>query len=346
MDSDLIFYLIGLLVILGAGAYFIKQKNKKKSSRRGRVGTGRKSEEAKPVPEPPKSMPEVPKPASELERPVPEPPKPVPKPPQIVVETPKPISEPIKPVPKLTKPVPEPSKPVIEPPKPTPELSKPVTEPAKPVASEPVQPKAPKTVPLALNFNIAEPADPIITDDMEINKAVLKAVADVSEMRKYLQSSNHKDAEIFNKKLQQFEKDINRKLINKIDKFDYDDDEISNALSGQLLKVVSSSLLPLARSIYLSEPSDIEFYSGLLKLYNAHLSKCGIYTYNVEPGRKYTNEERELMEFIFIKTTDKSLDGIIKEVERLPYMMKYFDEDGNVQDSYVEGSMMVWKYEG
>lgn len=307
------FILVIILLVAIAFVLYSRNKRKRRISRRQAAST-RPRLQAKPQPKP-----VLPKPKAEpeplpQEQPEPEPPKP-----QLKLE-PEPKPEPQQ-APKPQKPEPEPQRPPQPEPKP---------QPAEKISIE--------------EFFMEEEGKIAFTNDLEQARTQLQSLADVSAMMRIIEASDYEHKDAYAKKLQQYSKDLQKKLLDNLEDLAEEPEEISYNITSSFVKIIQRSLMKLLRPIYLSNSRDVAFNRAFLQELKAYLARCGFGTMNIAPGSRCDDRALEAMNIFFTDTADKAKDRLITEVEQLPYIIRYLDEDGEPVISILDGTMAVLRY--
>jgi len=179
-------------------------------------------------------------------------------------------------------------------------------------------------------------------DRKQIPAQITKAL-NVDAIKKFL--VDH-DSEISKK----FQRLINthcnavKNLLNKLKLNELDDDELSETVTAKYFKlfhqmIFDNILVAVKRGLNDSD----DFYRSFLPELNAYLEQCGFYTVNATSGRKAEDADYENMSPQIIETSDKSLDKVIKDIERLPYRINYLDEFGEKNFFQYNGVMILYK---
>jgi len=132
------------------------------------------------------------------------------------------------------------------------------------------------------------------------------------------------------------------------DKFDFagcDEDELSESITEKFFKIISEKLLDNIMVAIYRGGRDAVGYRAFLQSMNRYLSKHGIYTMNIKPGSPAEGEMFANIEPpLFKSTANAAEDGKIAEVELLPYVMSYEDDDGNIETVHKRGRIICLKY--
>ena len=169
----------------------------------------------------------------------------------------------------------------------------------------------------------------------------IKSAMNIDEIKNFLHNSGHPQKNIF---LRNFEKHVSylQKMLNKLNLKNYDDATISEEVTEKYFKVFQPTLLDnVAVSIYRGLDKEPQFYGEFLNLFNAYLQRCGLYTRKVTPDIKAVDSDYEDMKPIPRVVQDFAQDKMILEVQQLPYYINYLDDEGNVQNLFHDGKMIV-----
>ncbi len=214
----------------------------------------------------------------------------------------------------------------------------PSTEIEPPAQVEPQEIEPPEKI-----FYLPERKDVFIPNDRKQILKQIKAALSTGDIEKYLAANppetSKKFQELFADHLRNAKKFVDKLKLNNLD-----DSELSEAVTANYFKlfhkiIFDNVLIAIKRGLTGSE----KFYSGLLAKVNEYLARCGIYTVNTTSGRKAQSEDYENMSPQTLKTDDKTLNGTITEIERLPYRINYIDEFGEQKFLQYAGVMNVYK---
>lgn len=175
-------------------------------------------------------------------------------------------------------------------------------------------------------------------------KAKLNSISDISSLMKVISDSDYEHKDIYEKKVKQYQKDFQQKLLEKIDDFEDDEEELSYNITGKFIKIMKLTLMKLLRSIRFSNPQDVEFNRSFLKELKLYMAKCGFSTIDIMPNTICDDNAIEVMQILFQDTDDADKDRLITDVEQLPYVMYYYDDDGNKTAAILDGTMAVLRY--
>jgi DNA repair exonuclease SbcCD ATPase subunit len=175
-------------------------------------------------------------------------------------------------------------------------------------------------------------------------KAKLNSISDISSLMKVISDSDYEHKDIYEKKVKQYQKDFQQKLLDKIDDFEDDEEELSYNVTSKFIKIMKLTLMKLLRSIRFANPHDVEFNRSFLKELKLYMAKCGFSTIDIMPNTICDDNAIEVMQILFQDTDDADKDRLITDVEQLPYVMYYYDDDGNKTAAILDGTMAVLRY--
>lgn len=184
----------------------------------------------------------------------------------------------------------------------------------------------------------------IAGNPIEINTR-LQQTLDMAAIEEFLRQSDYDKKELFIKNIEKYQKNL-RRFVERIKLDEYDEDSLSEDVTVKFWGIVSKNLLANTMvAVYRGQEENPEFYGPFLQQLNAYLSRCGVYTRDVVPGNSFTEKELDDMAIIPKNTLNKGDDGIIDEVEQLPYYMDYYNDDGDKESLQCDGKMVVLKYQ-
>lgn len=175
-------------------------------------------------------------------------------------------------------------------------------------------------------------------------KEKLSSISDISSLMKVISDSDYEHKDIYEKKVKQYQKDFQQKLLEKIDDFEDDEEELSYNVTSKFIKIMKLTLMKLLRSIRFANPQDVEFNRSFLKELKLYMAKCGFSTIDIMPNTICDDNAIEVMQILFQDTDDADKDRLITDVEQLPYVMYYYDDDGNKTAAILDGTMAVLRY--
>ena len=126
------------------------------------------------------------------------------------------------------------------------------------------------------------------------------------------------------------------KILKNLEK--YDSDEISEKAAGMYFYSLKN-IFDWLHSLYRGRDD-----SWRIPEINSYLSEMGVWSELILPGHVMSDRELEMMNIVYI-TANAGKSGIIEDVERLPYFIRFIDEDGRKDTLCSEGRMTVYKEE-
>ena len=100
-----------------------------------------------------------------------------------------------------------------------------------------------------------------------------------------------------------------------------------------------------ARQIFghISEEESQQYCIEFLDIFNRYLSDIGIYTYNdCIQGNPMSDEDYNYYEVEAVYVSNPSLDGVVKKLECLPYLMNYIDYRGKICSLCLSGQLTAY----
>ena len=235
-----------------------------------------------------------------------------------------------------------------------PQLSAPSPQPVR-KASAPSVPQLPAVPrpsgnrPWIASFSLSKPSSQrafFHGDGMTVKSRLMSSIHEVDGLRAYLSQLpiDEPARTSFWKNLSSC-KDALVKLYNKFDFAGCDPEELSEDVTEKFFEIIKDNLLDnVVVAIYRGGQAAAGYEQLLLNV-NRWLSDCCIYTQSIEPGMAVRDIPANLIEPPLFKRTSKaSEDGMIDEVELLPYFMVYEDEDGNPDCLRTRGRIICLKY--
>ena len=232
-------------------------------------------------------------------------------------------------------------------PKPTFKIVSPIQKPIEKSTEKSIE--KPIEKPWITSFEISEPRKPVAFfrgDAITIKNELSRSIQDLDSLITYV-----KQSQITDPARQSFIKNLGwcldalSKLYDKFNFQKYDLDELSEEITNRFFKIIGEILLDnIMIGIYRGGKNSVGYEQFLQKL-NQYLSNCGIYTHEILPGEMV---EGDLLDDIdppiSKKTSIKSDDGKVGEVELLPYFMTYEDGDGDLDTFQKRGRIIILKY--
>ena len=211
---------------------------------------------------------------------------------------------------------------------------------------EPTIEPAPEPTPeptIEEKFFLPEQQDTFFNNERTKISAQLKQALNASDIEKYLATNPSEESKKLQKSLTNHLRDVKR-FVDKLKLTDINNEELSEVVTAKYFKlfhriIFNNMLVAINRGVKSSD----EFYLGLLDKVNEYLSRCGIYTVNLKSGIKAEAEDYESIKPKTLKTDDKTLSGIISEIERLPYRINYLDRFGEKKFLQYAGAASIYK---
>lgn len=200
-------------------------------------------------------------------------------------------------------------------------------------------------------FSILCHEERYLINDVEMIQNYLDSLKNVETLKSVIKESNLSDANFYISILDSYKKQIDKidvkSLITK-----YDEDEYAENFVSAVVKPLRDSLFSnLAVSLYRSlkfasnegNDSDVNKVITVVKAFNKYLEDCNIYTRTPKVGSKPQHDDLDQMDAVQCETDKKSNKGIIFEVERLPYFLRYVDGDCEITPKCIKGKFFVYK---
>lgn len=230
-----------------------------------------------------------------------------------------------------------------------------IVSPIKTTVEKPVEKSTEKSIekpiekPWITSFEISEPRKPVAFfrgDAISIKNKLSRSIQDLDSLIAYV-----KQSQITDPAKQSFIKNLGwcmdalSKLYDKFNFQKYDPEELSEEATNRFFKIISENLLDnIMIGIYRGGKDSVGYEQFLQKL-NRYLSNCGIYTHKILPGELVEGDLlSDIDPPISKKTSIKSDDGKVGEVELLPYFMTYEDGDGDLDSFQHRGRIIILKY--
>ena len=167
----------------------------------------------------------------------------------------------------------------------------------------------------------------------------------VQDILKFLRGNNKEINRKFQKLINNHANSA-KTFINKLKINNFDDKNLSESITPKyfnLFKQVIFDNVMIAISRGIKEDKNKEFYTEFLRIVNAYLAQCGIYTQNLKSGSKISDEDLENMTVQTMKTDDAEKTNLIMEIERLPYRINYINELNEQKYLQHNGLMKIFK---
>ena len=179
-------------------------------------------------------------------------------------------------------------------------------------------------------------------DRAAIPAKILQA-ADVSDLQNFLSASDDEAGKKFQRLIENHANLANNFNV-RMNLDELSDDELSEAVTAKYFKVFQQVIFDnILLAINRGLDENPVFYFEFLRRVNDYLSRCGIYTADAKSGVKVSDEDYQNMTPQIRKTADNSLDGVILEIERLPYRINYLNEFGEQKFLQYNGIMTIGK---
>lgn len=196
-------------------------------------------------------------------------------------------------------------------------------------------------------FNLNKTDDIFLGNDISMITSKLEKAMNVSGIIEVLGDIELENREVFIKLFNKYQKNL-KKLIDNLEIDEEDEDIIFEKITEKFLDILKRDILDnVLIAIYRSMKNNNqkELYEKLLIKINEYLISCSIYTRYIVPNRKYTELDLKDMEPLAKKTDKQEKDGLIDEVERLPYYINYVNEDKETDCLCIDGKFIVLKYD-
>ena len=125
------------------------------------------------------------------------------------------------------------------------------------------------------------------------------------------------------------------------------EEDLSDKISETVFKVMEKKIfnnlmIALYRGICFVKS---EANLSVINCINNYLSRCGIYTKMVRRGEIVNRDNQGYITINpqFELTNDADKNNIISEVEKLPYFMDFYDEDGELDTYQSNGKVVIFK---
>ena len=181
----------------------------------------------------------------------------------------------------------------------------------------------------------------------EVKEYIRKAI-DITGMETALETSgiDDKNRSIYNKLLNSYQKELINDF-NKINANELESDEISSTVICVVGKAVSRSVTDkIVTAVCDRIRRGQSEYKVFLNAINSYLESIGFYTEQIKIGENITKGSNSIhMNPVYTPTSDRTMHGIIYDIQTLPYLINFIDENEN-KDVYVcKGSCAVYRSE-
>jgi len=112
---------------------------------------------------------------------------------------------------------------------------------------------------------------------------------------------------------------------------------------GCFSEIILKKIVPSLYSRIIDKTEYYENYLEFLEKINSYLYSIGVYTYGkYKIGKKIDEEKTQYFSIDICPVSDKKLIGTIKEIERLPYFIKYINEKNKISHYFCKGKIMIF----
>ena len=175
-------------------------------------------------------------------------------------------------------------------------------------------------------------------------KAVTAAL-EIGPLLRLVETSADKKAPTLAKQLKKHEEGL-RKLRDSLSQTPAAGEAPVEAIAGEYFGIFQRIFLNnILLAVYRGLKNGNPFYTGLVAPVTDYLAACGFSTRDVVPGRAIRDEDYEDMHLYLKKTDSPELDNVIFEVERLPYYLRYLNEEGEEMSLCCQGALTLYKRE-
>lgn len=174
----------------------------------------------------------------------------------------------------------------------------------------------------------------------------IKRIRDTDEIHNFLKRSKIDNKEMYLKIVKKYDEKLDKVINSMIDEIDdIEEDTCENWVSelfGVLEKFfINKLMISIYRQLKSSSQNSIlsNEYKSFLQDINKYLSSNGIYTYEIYPNNNLEKDDYNYIELVTSKTNIKDEDNLITEVEKLPYLLDYKDEYGELETISSQGKV-------
>ena len=184
--------------------------------------------------------------------------------------------------------------------------------------------------------------------DIETIRAQLNMVLQIDDIKDCITGSAlEKDSKTaFLMLMDEYHKQLERK-VRDIKWLKLNEEELSDTISEIVFKVMEKNIfnnlmIALYRGLCFAK-SEANF--SVISCINNYLSRCGIYTKMVRRGEIVNRKNQGYLTINpqFELTNDADKNNMIAEVEKLPYFMDFYDEDGELDTHQSNGKVVIFK---
>lgn len=183
---------------------------------------------------------------------------------------------------------------------------------------------------------------------------VINKVKNIDPIIDFLKDSNNLDKDIYLKILETFRKKLSKVISNMEDEVENTiDEETCENWTNDFFSIVEDFLIDKVMvSIYRTlinkyeDKTTFTFFSNFLSKLNNYLDENGVYTYEVYPNEKLKDSDYDYVNLTTNKADSKIDHNLIKEVEKLPYIMDYKNEYSEKECLNSKGKVYVLSFNG
>ncbi len=192
-------------------------------------------------------------------------------------------------------------------------------------------------------FYLEEQADVYFPNDRAKVPAKILQAADIADLKNFLSASDDETGKKFLRLLDNHANLANNFNV-RLNLDELSDNELSEAVTARYFKIFQQVIFDnILLAINRGLDENPVFYFEFLRRVNDYLSRCGIYTVNAKSGVTVSDEDYQNMTPQIRKTVDGDQNGLILEIERLPYRINYLTEFGELKFLQYNGIMTIGK---
>lgn len=197
-------------------------------------------------------------------------------------------------------------------------------------------------------FSINSKNKVAFSGDVAKIRAQLNMVLQIDDIKESISSSGlERDSKTaFLLLIDEYHKQLERK-VRDIKWNKLNEEDLSDKISETVFKVMEKNIfnnlmIALYRGICFVKS---EANLSVINCINNYLSRCGIYTKMVRRGEIVNRDNQGYLTINpqFELTNDADKNNIISEVEKLPYFMDFYDEDGELDTYQSNGKVVIFK---
>lgn len=189
-------------------------------------------------------------------------------------------------------------------------------------------------------FIIPEKKSAFPTDSQNFIQYYIEKFTDVSEMQNYINEHNVIFLSNIGRHLDSYLKQLEKITENLSENPEYEE------LIKNLFDCISQHFISkTARQIsnHISEEESQHYCIEFLEIFNRYLSDIGIYTYNeCIQGSPMRDEDYNYYEVEALYVSNENLDGVVKKLEYLPYLINYTDYRGKTCSLCFSGQLTAY----